>query len=113
MLICVFLILMVSTLAIHPIHAQDHAAPFDSTELKSTYIFAGIGGFIPLHESYRINYSTKVAGLPIELVGGLLFPFARDMFVPLTVRYVRREANFVDGTSIGVISLEPGVRMFL
>jgi hypothetical protein len=81
-------------------------------EVSSAYLFAAIGGFIPLDESYRINYSTNLGGLPIELSGGFLFP-AGNIFVPITARYIRREANFVTGTSIGVLSVEPGVRFFL
>ncbi len=79
----------------------------------STYLFAGIGGFIPLNESYRVNYSTNLGGLPIEMSGGFLFPVGPGVFVPITARYVRREANFVTGTSVEVLSVEPGVRFFL
>lgn len=88
---------------------QTHKA--DST--ASTYLFAGIGGFIPLDDSYRVNYSTNFGGLPLELSGGFLFPISESSFVPLTVRYVRRTANFVSDMSIAVLSIEPGYRLFL
>ncbi len=83
----------------------------DST--SSTYLFAGAGGFIPLDDSYRVNYSTNLGGLPIEINGGFLFPVSASSFVPLTVRYTRRTANFVSGMSIEVLSIEPGYRLFL
>lgn len=79
----------------------------------STYIFAGIGGFIPLDDSYRVNYSTSLGGIPIEVNGGFLFPVSANGFVPLTVRYVRRTANFVSNMSVAVLSIEPGYRFFL
>jgi len=84
-----------------------------TADSNTTYIFAGIGGFIPTQDAYRINYSTKTAALPVEVNGGFLFPVSHVILVPLTVRYIRREAIFVSGMSIGVLSLEPGVRFFL
>jgi len=98
--------------------AQNSAKPqtppkFDSTELKSTYVFGGIGAFIPTGQSYSQNYSTKLAGLPVEISGGLLIPVSNDLFVPFTARYVRRIANFVSGSEIDVLSIEPGVRYYL
>jgi len=80
---------------------------------SSAYLFAAIGGFIPLDDSYRVNYSTSLGALPIEVSGGFLFPVGPGVFVPLTARYIRRVANFVTGTSIEVLSIEPGVRFFL
>jgi len=85
----------------------------DSAEIKSTYVFAGLGAFIPTGQSYSINYSTSIAGLPMELNGGLMFPVSNDILVPLEVRYVRRVANFVDGAAISVFSIEPGARFYL
>jgi len=61
-----------------------------------------IGGFIPTQEGYRINYSTSLAGLPIELNAGLIFPATPGVFVPLTFRYLHREAKFISGTTISV-----------
>ena len=88
-------------------------AKADSTEVKNTYIFAGIGAFIPTGQSYIQNYSTNLAGLPVELNGGLLISVTNDIGIPLTVRYVRRVASFVQDGSIGVFSIEPGVRIYL
>ena len=81
-------------------------------DVNTTYIYAAIGGFIPLSESYRLNFTNSFAGLPIEISGGLLFPVGRDVFVPFTVRYDRRDANFITGMSMEVTSIEPGVRYF-
>ena len=78
----------------------------------SAYVFGGIGGFIPMRESYRINYSTKLGGLPIEVTGGFLFPVNADILTPIAFRYERREANFIAGTSIAVLSIEPGIRVY-
>lgn len=66
-----------------------------------------------MDESYRANYSANLGGLPIEVSGGFLFPVGTDVFVPVTARYMRQSANFVTGTSIAVLSIEPGVRIFL
>jgi hypothetical protein len=85
----------------------------DSTSLSTTYLFAGFGGFIPLRESYRLNYSTSLGGIPLEMMGGVLMPISQTLLVPLTVRYIRREANFISSASIKVLSFEPGVRFFL
>jgi hypothetical protein len=82
------------------------------SDVNTTYIFAGIGAFIPTSESYRINFSNSFVGLPIEISGGLLFPVGRDIYVPFTVRYDRRTANFITGMSMEVTSIEPGVRYF-
>jgi len=108
--ICLALLL---ALAVTSPAAAQTPAKADSIELKSTYIFAGIGAFIPTGQSYAVNYSTKLAGLPVELSGGLMFPISNDIFFPLTVRYVRRVANFVDGAAIHVLSIEPGARIYL
>src|ERR1035437_7175462 len=85
----------------------------DSDQLSTTYLFAGLGGFIPMRDSYRLNYSTKLAGVPLEIQGGVMMPISPSLLVPVTVRDQRREANFIAGTSISVISVEPGVRLYL
>lgn len=79
----------------------------------SVYALAGIGGFIPMRESYRINYSTNLGGLPIEVDGGFIFPVTEAILTPVIFRYERRTANFIDGTSIAVFSIEPGIRFYL
>jgi hypothetical protein len=92
---------------------SQNATMADSSKLGTTYLFAGIGGFIPMRESYRLNYSTKLAGIPLELSGGFMFPVSASVLVPVTVRYLRRAANFISSTTISVLSIEPGVRFYL
>jgi hypothetical protein len=93
--------------------AQSGGVLKPDTATYPTYAFLALGGFIPAQESYRINYSTSLGGLPIELSGGLIFPVTENAMVPLTIRYIQRKANFVSGTKLSVISIEPGVRLFL
>ncbi len=98
-----------------PTPAQPSSGAYaDSNRIAddATYIFASIGAFIPGEKSNSENFSNNFIGLPIELSGGLLFPVGRDVFVPFTVRYERRVANFVTGMSMEVTSIEPGVRYF-
>ena len=87
-------------------------APVIQSDVNTTYLFAAVGGFIPMTESYRLNFSNSFVGLPIEISGGFLFPVGRDIYVPFTVRFDRRVANFVTGMSMEVTSIEPGVRYF-
>lgn len=79
----------------------------------STYLFAGIGAFIPLRESFRLNYSTSLGGIPVELLGGFVFPVSNSVLAPVAVRYLRRTANFLSSTSIAIVSVEPGVRVYI
>ena len=81
--------------------------------LKLTHLFFSIGGFIPVNESYRLNYGASLGGLPIEVAGGLMFPVSRDLLVPITLRYERRAAKFIDQATVRTVSLEPGVRWYL
>jgi len=121
-----FLALLLAVVAVSPPMAQQASTPKrpskmpeavpakpDSIELKNTYIFAGLGAFIPTGQSYMQNYSTNIAGLPVELSGGLYIPVTNNLGIPLTIRYVRRVANFVPDGSIEVLSIEPGVRVYL
>lgn len=87
-------------------------APKNQPDLNTTYLYVDLGGFIPSSQSYRLNFSNSFIGLPIEIGGGLLFPAGADLYVPLTIRYERREADFITGMTVDVISIEPGVRYF-
>ena len=83
-------------------------------KLPSTaYIFGGVSGFIPFKQSYRINFATSLGGIPIEVNGGLSFPVSQTLLVPVTIRYIRRTANYVDGLTLTALSVEPGVHIFL
>lgn len=85
----------------------------DSLPAAGTYVYAGFSGFIPMRESYRLNYSTNLAGFPIEVMGGFIVPISPSGSVPFTARYERREADFLASTSIRILSIEPGFRYFL
>jgi hypothetical protein len=97
-----------------PAQPAPSTMPASSTtpDVNTTYIFGSVGAFIPGKESYRLNFSNSFMGLPIEVSGGLLFPISSEIFVPFTLRYDRRTANFVTGMTMSVVSIEPGVRYF-
>ncbi len=76
-------------------------------------LFAGASVFIPFLEGYRINYTTKFVGLPIELAGGIAVPLNERTALPITLRYIRREALFAANTTLSTFFVEPGVRIFL
>lgn len=115
----------IALLAVLLTPVMPHAAMAqDTTRSGKTYLAVGVGGFMPLRESYRINYSTTLGPLPIELLGSIILGVT-DRFYPLVnFRYIRREANFVQesgapgttrppGAEISMIQLEPGVRYYL
>lgn len=79
----------------------------------TTYAGFGVGGFLPMRESFRINYSTELIGLPIELLGFVQFPITESMHTHVAVRFIRREANFIGNTEIRMVQLEPGIRYYL
>jgi hypothetical protein len=78
-----------------------------------SYASIGIGAFIPLEQSYRLNYGTSVAGVPIELDGALVLPISRTVLLDLSASYIRRVANFLSTTSISTLAIAPGVRVYL
>ena len=87
----------------------------NETKLTSDHFFIllSIGGYIPIHDSYRINYETQTFGLPIEIDGGLLFPASERLSVGMQLRYKRREASFVPDMSIATLELEPMAHYYL
>ncbi len=101
------------SLLILTISNADGFAQRDSTSGATAYLFGGISGFIPFKQSYSLNYSTSLGGLPIEVYGGLGFPLNENTWFPLTVRYTRRTAKFVSNMDIRTLTIEPGVRVFL
>jgi hypothetical protein len=84
----------------------------DSAEAES-YVAVGVGAFLPLEQSYRINYSTSLGGLPIELDAALLLPISRTVLLDLGLSYLTRSANFIADTRISSFAIEPGIRIFL
>jgi hypothetical protein len=87
--------------------------PIQTEPIITTYAGIGIGGFLPMRESFRINYSTDIGGLPIELLGFVQFPITEKMISHVQVRFTRREANFIGNTEIRMVQLEPGIRYYL
>src|SRR5687768_13195519 len=79
----------------------------------STYAGFGLGGFLPMRESFRINYSTDLGGLPIELLGFVQFPITERTVTHVAVRFTRRGANFIGNTEIRMVQLEPSIRYYL
>lgn len=82
------------------------------TQLAS-FASVGVGAFIPLNQSYRINYSTSLGGLPIELDAALLMPLTRVLLLDVGFTYRNRKANFISETQISSFEIEPGLRIFL
>ena len=79
----------------------------------SSFVSVGVGAFIPLEQSYRLNYSTSVAGIPVELDGALLLPITPSLLLDVGVSYIDRKANFISDTYISSLQIEPGLRIFL
>jgi hypothetical protein len=94
-----------------PLSAQilaDSAKP-----LPDIVFFVEASGFIPFRESYRINYETSLAGLPIEGAAGLCFPLNESLSGMFAFRYKRRTAIFVPDFRIKTLEVELGARDFL
>lgn len=79
----------------------------------ASYVLVGLGAFLPLEQSYRINYSTKTLGLPIELDASLLMPVTPTVLLQLSATYLDRTANFINDTRISSVMISPGVRVYL
>lgn len=93
--------------------AQSPSALSGADSTITTYAGAGVGGFLPMRESFRINYSTDLGGLPIELLGFVQFPITQSTHTHVAIRFTRREANFIGSTEIRMVQLEPGVRYYI
>jgi hypothetical protein len=99
-----FLILSVSL----PVCAQEiDTLPYSITA------YAEGSGFIPIRETYRLNYEADLGGLPLEIAGGLHFPIDARTSAGLTARYRRRTVTFIPDVSLRSLELEPGVRYYL
>ena len=79
----------------------------------SITVFVEGSGFIPIRETYRLNYEADLGGLPIEIMGGLQFPINRRTSAGLTARYRRRTVTFIPDVSLRSLEIEPGVRYYL
>jgi hypothetical protein len=85
----------------------------NTTSLPDIIILAEGAGFIPFNQSYRINYQTSLAGIPMEVAGGLCFPVNSSLSALFEVRYKRRTAIFVPDFRIKTLEIELGVRDYL
>lgn len=84
----------------------------DTGSSVTTYAGFGLGGFMPMRESFRLNYGTDLLGLPIELFGFVQFPISLKTLTHVAIRYTRREANFATA-EIRMVQLEPSLRYYL
>lgn len=74
---------------------------------------AEVSGFIPIRETYRLNYESDLAGLPLEVAGSLLFPIDRRLSAGAGLRYRRRTVTFIPDVSLRALELEPRVVYYL
>jgi hypothetical protein len=81
--------------------------------LPNILLSADASGFFPFDGIYRINYGTSLAGLPIELAGGVGFPINSNLAGMVGIRYKRRTANFVPNFRIKTLEIELGVHDYL
>jgi hypothetical protein len=87
--------------------------PDSAKLLPDVVLFGEAAGFIPFSQSYRINYQTSLAGLPIEVVGGMCFPITPSLSALFEFRYKRRTADFVPDFRIKTLEIELGVWDYL
>ncbi len=91
--------------------AEEH--PLSSNYSDNFFILLQLGGYLPIHDSYKINYETKTIGLPLEIGGGLLFPVSERASTGAQFRFKRREAVFVPDMSLSSLEIEPMVHYYL
>lgn len=90
-----------------------HAQASTPAVLPQVIVAVDASGFIPFSQSYRLNYESKLAGLPIELGTQLAFPIDLSLSSILDVRYRRRRAVFLEDFTITQVEIIPGVRTYL
>lgn len=91
----------------------DGAIAGATAPIITTYAGFGVAGFLPMRESFRINYSTDLIGIPVEAFGFVQFPISEKWATNVALRYTRREANFIGNTEIRMVQLEPSLRYYL
>lgn len=79
----------------------------------TTFAGVGVGGFVPMRESFRVNYSTDLAGLPIEILAFVQFPLSEQIFSHVGMRFIRRTADFISEAEIRMVQLEPSIRYYV
>ena len=89
------------------------AQPSEEQTLAQFHILFEGDGFIPFNQSYRINYESKLIGLPIEFAAAVDFPINQTLASAIGIRYRRRSALFISNFRITSIEIDPGVRVYL
>ncbi len=105
------ILFLIAGVAASPLDAQ--VLPDSGKPLPDIVLFAEGAGFIPFQQSYRINYQTSLAGLPIEIATGVCFPVNSSLSAMCEFRYKRRTAAFVSDFRIKTLEIELGVRDYL
>jgi hypothetical protein len=105
---CIALILLLAATTLSAQTQQDSVKP-----QMDFVIFAEAAGFIPFSESYRINYQESLAGIPVEIAGGLCFPVNTSLSAMFEFRYKRRTAVYVPNLRIKALEIELGARDYL
>ncbi len=82
-------------------------------QLPDIIFFVEGAGFIPFRESYRINYHTSLAGIPLEFAGGICFPVNMSLSAMFEFRYKRRTAVYIPDLRIKTLEIELGARDYL
>jgi hypothetical protein len=107
----ILLLACFTAMPISPLIAQ--VQPEAAKPLPDFILLAQISGFIPFDGGYRINYRTSLAGLPVEIAGGICFPITSNLSSLADFQYKRRTALFVPDFRIKTLEIELGVRDYL
>lgn len=93
--------------------ASAQIVPDTGKPIPDILLFAEAAGFIPFNQSYRINYQTSLAGIPVEVAGGIGFPISSMLSGVFEIRYKRRTAVFVPEFRIKTLEIELAARDYL
>lgn len=93
--------------------AQARCQTPEPSPLPQIIVAADVSGFIPFSQSYRLNYESRLAGLPVEFGLTLGFPVNPSLTSSVEVRYRHRRAVFLDNFSISQLEITPGVKAYL
>jgi hypothetical protein len=81
--------------------------------LPQIIVSADVSGFIPFSQSFRMNYQSKLVGLPVEVGLTFGFPINQSLSSAVEIRYRRRKAVFLDNFQISQLEITPGVKAYL
>ncbi len=82
-------------------------------EPAEAVILAGAYGFMPMKDSYKVNYQTQTFGLPMMVYAGMMFPANERVSFGAVLHYISRNALFVDDLHISSVELYPSVSYYL